>query len=58
MRESYRLQKNTLLQEVIKNQKKIALFFIYTSGELPIFSELYEKLGNTLERVASSVIEN
>ncbi len=57
MRESYRLQKDKLLTEVIKNQKKIALFFIYTSPELPSFTNLYEKVGNVLERIGNNLSE-
>jgi ribonuclease P protein component len=56
MRESYRLQKNNLAKELEKNEKKIAVFFIYTSGDLPVFEQLYEKMGKMLERIEKSLI--
>ncbi|MDE3184898.1 MAG: ribonuclease P protein component [Bacteroidota bacterium] len=56
IRESYRLQKINLAKELEKKEKKIAVFFIYTSGDLPVFEQLYEKMGNVLERIEKSVI--
>jgi ribonuclease P protein component len=55
MRESYRLQKNNLANELEKKDKKLAVFFIYTSGDLPAFNELYEKIRNVLDRIEKSV---
>ena len=55
MRESYRLQKSDLIDGLNKNNKKIAVFFIYTSGDLPVFTELYEKMRNVLDRIEKSV---
>jgi ribonuclease P protein component len=57
MRECYRLQKNILLDELIVNSKKLAVFFIYTSAELPHYKELFEKLGTSLKRVGKSISE-
>jgi ribonuclease P protein component len=37
-RESYRLQKNSLVESLIKNNKSMAIFFIYTGRELPAYS--------------------
>lgn len=51
MRESYRLQKNNLANELIKNNQQLALFFIYTSSELPKYKEVFEKSGTLLDRI-------
>jgi ribonuclease P protein component len=51
MREGYRLQKNELLETVQKNNKKLAVFFIYTGNELPEYDLIFEKTGNTLKRL-------
>lgn len=56
MRESYRLQKNNLAKELEKAHNKIAVFFIYTSGDLPVFNELYEKVGNAISRIEKTFI--
>ena len=55
LRESYRLQKNKLEDELIKNDHQLALFFIYTSAELPNYNDIFEKLGNILERIEGTL---
>ena len=55
MRESYRLQKADLFKGLNKHNKKMAVFFIYTSGDLPVFDELYEKMRNVLDRIEKSI---
>jgi ribonuclease P protein component len=51
MRESYRLQKGQLKTLLIKNDKKLDVFFIYTSSEIPSFTDVFEKMGQILERL-------
>jgi ribonuclease P protein component len=51
MREAYRLQKNKLQDELKKNNKCLAVFFIYTGNELPGYDEVYEKTGSALARI-------
>lgn len=51
MRESYRLQKNNLLNELQENHKSRAIFFIYTGNELPQYKDVFEKIGSALERL-------
>ena len=58
MRESYRLQKNNLANELVIHNKKLAVFFIYTAAELPKYNEVYEKTGTALVRIKKSIIEN
>ena len=51
MREGYRLQKNELLAATKNNNKKLAVFFIYTGNELPEYDEIFEKTGSALKRL-------
>ena len=51
MRESYRLQKNELLNELEENHKNVAVFFIYTGNELPQYKDIFEKIGGALKRL-------
>ena len=55
LREAFRLQKNKLEDELIKNEQQLVLFFIYTSAELPNYNDIFEKLGNILERVEGTL---
>jgi len=48
MRESYRLQKNSLQNQMEANHKNLAVFFIYTGKELPEYIMVFEKIGNAL----------
>lgn len=57
MRESYRLQKNPLADKLIKSQRQLAVFFIFTAAELPKYEEIFEKVGNALERIVCSIPE-
>jgi ribonuclease P protein component len=50
MRETYRLQKNKLLNH-LENNKNVAVFFIYTGKELPEYKLLFEKMKTALERL-------
>jgi ribonuclease P protein component len=51
LREGYRLQKNDLLEAVQKNNKRLAVFFIYTGNELPEYELIFEKTGSALQRL-------
>ena len=55
MRESYRLQKARLKDLLAENEKKLVIFFIYTSSEMPSFNEVYEKTGKALERIEKAI---
>jgi ribonuclease P protein component len=58
MRETYRLQKNSLQGELEKNQKYLAVFIIYTSKELPVFENLYATMQDLLQRLKKNVATN
>ena len=55
MRESYRIQKNDLKNELIKSNKNLALFFIYTGKELPDHQLIFEKTGNLISRIEKTI---
>jgi ribonuclease P protein component len=55
MRESYRLQKHKLADELTRLDNQLAVFFIYTSSDLPNYKSIFDKLGNTLEGIKKSV---
>ncbi|MEO9005247.1 MAG: ribonuclease P protein component [Ginsengibacter sp.] len=51
MREAYRLQKNSLVASLEENQKKFAIFFIYQGNKLPVYEEVFEKIGGAVQRL-------
>jgi ribonuclease P protein component len=58
MRESYRLQKNTLSEALKTGQKKITLFIIYTGRELPEYNMVFEKTGLIIKKLIKLSNEN
>lgn len=58
MREAYRLQKNELAEKLERQQKQLAIFFIYQGNELPEFELMVEKTGKALQRVQKILDEN
>ncbi|MEO8720634.1 MAG: ribonuclease P protein component [Ginsengibacter sp.] len=57
MRESYRLQKNNLLNSLLIDHKTIAVFFIYTGKILPGYDEVFKNMGQSLQRLEKIVIQ-
>jgi ribonuclease P protein component len=51
MRESYRLQKNSLQIKLDENQQKLAIFFLYTGKELPEYRLVFEKIGSAISKI-------
>ena len=58
IREAYRLQKNELQDQLIKQQKHLAVFFIYVGNDLPEYSFYYDKEGNVISRLIKITDEN
>ncbi len=56
MREAYRLQKNSLQKKLEQNQNYLAVFIIYTGNELPVYENVYDKIGGLLERLEKIVL--
>jgi ribonuclease P protein component len=50
-REAYRLQKNTLQEKIKSNNIQMNIFFIYTGKELPLYNEVYKKVGAILKKL-------
>ncbi len=53
-REVYRLQKNPLANQLKQTNRSLALFFVYTAKELPVYAELYEKMKLILEKLMAA----
>jgi ribonuclease P protein component len=51
MREAYRLQKNTLTDNIEKQGKFMVAFFIYTGNIIPEYKEIAEKIKAALTRL-------
>ncbi len=51
LRETIRLQKPVLQQQLKEQEKGLQLFFIYQSNELPQYHELFDKMGKALLRI-------
>lgn len=58
MREAYRLQKQPLADDLLANEKKLSVFFIYTANELPEYKLMFEKMTAVLKRLQKIVHEN
>lgn len=50
-REAYRLQKKFLEEKLMDNNNLLNVFIIYTSKELPVYNELYKKIGLVLSKL-------
>jgi len=50
-RETYRLQKDPLYESLRKSSKNLAVFFIYIGKELPVYEDVFKKMGNIIERL-------
>lgn len=55
LREAYRLQKLPLQQHLKDKRFSLALFFIYAGKELPVFAEVYEKMGIILQKLQKDI---
>jgi predicted ATP-grasp superfamily ATP-dependent carboligase len=57
MREAYRMQKNTLTESIINQEKFMAAFFIYTGNMIPEYKDVDEKMRGTLNRLNKIIDE-
>ena len=58
MREAYRLQKNDLQNQLIQQQKQLAVFVIYVGNELPEYAFIFDKTTHILNRLIKIINEN
>jgi ribonuclease P protein component len=57
LREVYRLQKLPLQNFLKEQNKSVAVFFIYTSKELPVFAELNNKMEVILQKLTDKLFK-
>lgn len=50
-REAYRLQKNALQEKLRDTNTHLNIFFIYTAKELPLYDDVYKKIGIVLDKL-------
>ncbi len=55
MREAYRLQKNSLQNQLKADQKNLAIFIIYNDKKLPEFENIFEKMHGALDRLSKII---
>ncbi|MBL7740698.1 MAG: ribonuclease P protein component [Chitinophagaceae bacterium] len=55
IREAYRLQKLALLGKIKEKKIQVNVFFIYTGKELPVYQDVYEKMGAALHKLEKSI---
>ena len=55
LKETYRLQKEPLLNAVQAKALSLRVFVIFTGKELPLFEELKDKMAEALERLTKEV---
>jgi ribonuclease P protein component len=58
LRESYRLQKTGLQQQLLKNHRQLELFIIYTGKDIPVYQELFDKMTAIIKRLETQVNED
>ena len=57
LREAYRLQKLPIKTVVEERQLQVSVFFIFIGKELPVFSEVYDKLGILLNKLTEIILK-
>jgi len=51
MREAYRIQKSLLSESLQNSGKYLAVFFIYTGNQIPVYEDVSEKMQSALKRL-------
>jgi ribonuclease P protein component len=57
LREAYRLQKAPIQMLLQQKQLTLTIFFIYTGKELPVYKEVFEKMGILLSKLIDTVMK-
>lgn len=50
-REAWRLQKNELQEKVIAKKMQVNVFFLYISGDMPVYDNIYKKIRSALHKL-------
>jgi ribonuclease P protein component len=56
-RETYRLQKQALLDALDGNNLRINLFFIFTGKDIPLYPAVYQRMGDLLNKLLRLIHE-
>ena len=56
LREAYRLEKQTLLEQLTEQQKQIAVFFLYIDKEMPSYEVVREKMKDCIEKLKKKIL--
>jgi ribonuclease P protein component len=57
IREAWRLQKNDLVKKMQPTTIQLNVFFIYTGRDLPVYEEVYKKVGMVLSKLEKVIAE-
>ncbi len=55
LRETYRLEKQILHQQLNDQQKQLAIFFLYIDKEMPSYEVLREKMKESIEKLVKKM---
>lgn len=55
LRESYRVQKNSLKEYAENHQKEISIFILFTGKELPQYEKVYSAVGAALQKLTQAL---
>lgn len=56
-KEAYRLQKQELNAHLVRKQKKMAVFFVYTDKNLPVFAVVKKRVHLVLQKLTTFLHE-
>ena len=51
IREAYRLQNKILKEKLQEKENRLSVFFIYTGKELPVYQDVFEKVGKGINKL-------
>lgn len=58
LRESYRLQKHSLTEQLEISDKRLSIFFVFNGNELPDYKIVYEKMQSSIKRLQKIINES
>ncbi|MBE7173679.1 MAG: ribonuclease P protein component [Williamsia sp.] len=57
MKEAYRFEKKVLEQSLVNKQNRLAVFFVYTGRELPLFAQVSGSMRSIIQKLTRIVHE-
>ncbi len=58
IREAYRLQKNQLQEQLVKEEKQLSLFIIFIGKDLPEYSAVFDNTGAIIKKLGRIIHGN